>query len=102
MGQRMKSGRKNQTNKKAVVALFTAKHILANSDIVNELAVQHRLHFLEEAVRQFVWEQIIDIMAAEYLVSKKVPRTRRMIKIIKDEMTSLFEGKYDEEFNVKW
>lgn len=98
----MKSGKKNQTSRKAVVALFTAKHILANSDIVNDLAVQYRLHFLDETVRQFLWEKIIETLAAEYMVSKKVPRTRRMIKVIKDEMSNLFDGKYDEEFDVKW
>lgn len=98
----MKSGKKNQTNRKTVIALFTAKHILANSDIVNDLAVQYRLHFLDETVRQFLWEKIIETLAAEYMVSKKVPRTRRMIKVIKDEMSNLFDGKYDEEFDVKW
>lgn len=91
-----------KTNRKAVIALFTAKHILANSDIVNSLAVEHRLHFFDEAVRQFVWEQIIEELALEYMVSKKVPRQRRISKIIKDKIAALMEGQYDEEFNVKW
>lgn len=89
-------------DRKSVVALFTAKHILANSDILNELAVQYRLHFLNETVRQFIWERIIETLASEYLMSKRVPRTRRMIKVIRDEMSALLTGTYDEEFDIKW
>lgn len=97
----MKSGKKTQPNRKAVIALFTAKHILSSSDAVNDLAVENRLHFLDEVVRQFLWEKIIEELALEYMASKKVPRARRIIKVIKDEMTALFDGKYDEEFDIK-
>lgn len=44
----------------------------------------------------------METLAAEYMVAKKVPRQRRMSKVIKDEMVALFAGKYDEEFSVKW
>lgn len=94
--------KKKAASRKSVIALFTAKHILANSDIVNNLAIEYRLHFLDEVVRQFIWEKIIETLAAEYMVAKKVPRQRRMSKVIKDEMAALFAGKYDEEFSVKW
>lgn len=90
------------TDRKTVIALFTAKHILSNSEVVNDLAVEHRLHFLDEVIRQFIWDKILEQLANEYMVGKKVPRQRRMSKVIKDEMTALFEGKYDEEFTIKW
>jgi hypothetical protein len=97
----MKSNQR-KNSKHTLVALFTAKHIVGNSDLVNDLAMENRLHFLDEAVRQFLWERIVEELALEYVVSKKIPRHRRVIKVIKDEMAALFEGKYDEEFQIKW
>lgn len=96
------TNKKTSLERKKVVALFTAKHIIGNSDIVHNLALECRLHFLDEEVRQFIWERVIEELALEYLASKKVPRQRRIIKVIKDEMSFLFEGKYDEEFEIKW
>jgi len=93
---------KKKTDRKTVIALFTAKHILANSEMVNDLAVEHRLHFLDEVIRQFLWDRIIEELATEYMASKKIPRQRRVSKVIKDEMVALFDGKYDQEFTVKW
>ena len=93
---------RKKSDRKTVIALFTAKHILSNSEIVNDLAVEHRLHYLDEVIRQFIWDRVIEELATEYMVSKKVPRQRRISKVIKDEMTALFDGKYDEEFTVKW
>lgn len=97
----MKSVQK-KTDRKAVIALFTAKHILANSDIVNSLAVEHRLHFFDEVVRQFIWDKVIEELALEYMASKKVPRQRRIAKVIKDQIEAAMSGQYDEEFDVKW
>lgn len=94
--------RKNSLERRKVVALFTAKHIIENSDIVHNLALECRLQYLDEVVRQFIWERVIEELANEYIISKKVPRQRRIVKVIKDEMAFLFEGKYDEEFEIKW
>lgn len=93
---------RKKTDRKTVIALFTAKHVLANSEIVNDLAVEHRLHYLDEVIRQFIWDRVIEQLAAEYMAGRKVPRQRRISKVFKDEMTALFEGKYDEEFTIKW
>jgi hypothetical protein len=92
----------NALDRKKSIALFTAKHIIGNSDIVHSLAAENRLHFLDEVVRQFLWERIIEELANEYMVSKKVPRQRRIAKVVKDEIELLFEGKYDNEFTIKW
>ena len=93
---------RDRLERKKNIAVFTAKHIIGNSDAVHNLAVENRLHYLEDTIRQFVWERVIEELANEYVVSKKVPRQRRIIKVIKDEMASLFSGKYDEEFEIKW
>lgn len=98
----MRNPKKNRLERKRGIALFTAKHIIGNSDIVHNLAVECRVHFLEETIRQFLWEKVIEELASEYMISKKVPRQRRIAKVIKDEMSFLFEGKYDEEFEIKW
>ena len=85
-------------DRKSVIALFTAKHILANSDVVQAVAAEHRLYLLDEAVGRFLFDKIVEQLAAEYLVAKKVPRRRRITRVFRSEMSLLFSGEYDSKF----
>lgn len=93
---------KKSVSRKESIKLFTANHILASSEIVNSLAVAGRLHYLEDSVRNLVWHAVIAELAEEYLISNKVPRRRRIAKVIKDQLTILFRGDYDDKIVVKW
>ena len=84
-----------KTNRKSVIALFTASHLLANSDLVHRIAAESRMFLLEESVRLLVWNKVIEELALEYLVSKKIPRNRRIAQLFKRHMAALFRGDYD-------
>ena len=85
-------------DRKSDIALFTAKHILANSEVVQQAADEHRMYLLDEFVARFIFDRIVQQLALEYLVAKKVPRRRRITRVFRGEMSLLFSGHYDSEF----
>jgi hypothetical protein len=85
-------------DRKSNIALFTAKHILANSEVVRQTVDEHRMYLLDESVARFILDRIVNQLALEYLVAKKVPRRRRITRVVRGEMSLLFSGHYDNEF----